>query len=212
MNIVFPEQETDYIVTVTQQTEAYRRPPYNMPEFLIDRPHCLQAACLANISKAKEFVLADITTHGEGKFTVTRKQETHSKVYLVDIPCGNCSCSYFSKSNIPCKHMFAIFNLFSVEWTWNDLPNHLTDSLYLTLDTSVINELGSKFTMENDGVSDINYQDIIQQEPNQPPISITSAHKLRFLQKNTHEMLTKCRDICYHCTDVKILEETLSSA
>ncbi len=96
VNIVFPEQESNYIVAVAQQMEAYRKPRYNIPDFLIDRPQCVQAACLANMSGAKEFLLADVAVQGEGKFTITKKQGTNSKKYFVDILGGNCSCYHAS--------------------------------------------------------------------------------------------------------------------
>ena len=219
LNVVFPEQESNYIVAVAQQTEAYRKPRYSIPDFLIDRPQCIQAACLANMSSAKEFLLADIVVQGEGKFSVTKKQGTNSKKYFVDILGGNCSCSYFSKSNIPCKHIFAIFNLFSPQWNWYDLPKHLTDSTYLTLETSV---LDSNFTMENDEniILEDNKNEVdsdvemepLRQEIHQLPIPVTSAHKLKCLQKKAHEIFTKCRDVCYYCTDIKLLEDTISDA
>lgn len=216
VSIVFPEQESDYIVAVAQQTEAYRKPRYNIPDFLVDRPQCVQAACLANISSAKEFSPADVIVEGDGKFYFSSKhQGTTNSRMLVNIPDGNCSCSYFCKTNIPCKHMFAVFNLFSTEWTWNNLPKHLTDSMYMTLETSVLDNSEVPST-SNGSNSQINGNcdecDLTTELHQEPPIPVTSAHKLRCLQKKAHEVLTKCRDVCYCCTDIKVLEDTLSHA
>ncbi|XP_065891799.1 uncharacterized protein [Dysidea avara] len=124
LNIVFPEQQKEYTIAVAQQTEGYRRPWYEIPGYLIDRPRNLQSACLANISKAKQFASSDITTDGNGVFTL----KSTDKSYLVDIPGGCCECPYFIKTKIPCKYMFAIFALFCDQWSWYDLPCQLTDS------------------------------------------------------------------------------------
>lgn len=102
-------------------------------------------------------------------------------------------------------------------WTWNNLQKHLTDSMYLTLETSVLDEFHSKSTTNNLNLMAFSIKMIVI-EPNgnelhqEPPIPVTSVHKLRCLQKKAHEILTKCKDVCYCCTDIKVLEDTLSSA
>ena len=48
-DIVFPEQARDYTIAVAQQTNAYRVSHYNIPDFLHDQPHLVQAECLANV-------------------------------------------------------------------------------------------------------------------------------------------------------------------
>jgi len=70
LKIVFPEQEHEYAIAVTQQTEAYRKPRYDMPDYLRNRPHTVQAQCLANMASAKQFNFCDVTTDKEGIFTV----------------------------------------------------------------------------------------------------------------------------------------------
>lgn len=65
LKIVFPEQEHEHAVAVAQQTEAYRKPRYDMPDYLRNRPCSVQAACLANLASAEQFHPTDITI-GEG--------------------------------------------------------------------------------------------------------------------------------------------------
>ena len=60
-DIVFPEQARDYTIAVAQQTNAYRVSRYNIPDFLQDRPHFIQAECLANIQGAKN--TREVTSH-----------------------------------------------------------------------------------------------------------------------------------------------------
>lgn len=136
VNIVFPEQQHEYTVAVAQQTDAYRKPRYDIPDYLSDRPRSVQTACLANMSKAKQFVSSDVTTDGDGVFTLKSKD----KSYLMNIPGGCCECPYFSKTKIPCKHMFAIFSLFSEQWSWHDLPCQLIEGTYMTLETSLLEQ------------------------------------------------------------------------
>ena len=68
-DIVFPEQARDYTIAVAQQTNAYRVSRYNIPDFLQDRPHLIQAECLANIQGAKKYERSDITPQGDRKIS-----------------------------------------------------------------------------------------------------------------------------------------------
>ena len=69
-DIIFPEKARDYTIAVAQQTNVYRVSRYN---FLQDRPHLIQAECLANIQGAKKYERSDITPQGDGKFHVTER-------------------------------------------------------------------------------------------------------------------------------------------
>jgi len=80
-----------------------------MPNYLGNCPHNEQAQCLANIASAKQFSITDVTTTDiQGAFIL----KSGDNSYSVNISGGHCSCPFFTKSNIPCKHMFAIFSLF----------------------------------------------------------------------------------------------------
>ena len=70
----------------------------------------------------------------DGVYTV--KSSTGSSVYDVNITSGNCSCPYFLQHNIPCKHMFSIFE--HTEWSWKNLPLSLTESPHMVLQTSLL--------------------------------------------------------------------------
>ena len=147
VNIVFPEQLHEYIIAVSQQTEAYRKPRYTIPDYLSNRPHNVQAACLASISKSKQFIASDVTTNGNGLFTLRSSERSYR---VVDIPGGCCECPYFSKTKFPCKHTFTIFSLFAEQWSWHDLPDDLTESTYMTLEASLL-EQGSACTTISTG-------------------------------------------------------------
>ena len=78
LNIVFVEHEQECAIAVAQQTEAYRKPRYDMPDYLRNRPHSVQAECLANMASAKQFNSSDITTDKEGLFTLKRGNKSYS--------------------------------------------------------------------------------------------------------------------------------------
>lgn len=175
-DIVFPEQARDYTIAVAQQTNAYRVSRYNIPDFLQDRPHFIQAECLANIQGAKKYERSDITPQGDGKFHVTeRKGYRAVKTIRVNLPEGSCECSQFQKSLIPCKHMFAIFSHFPSDWSWKNLPATLTESSHMTLDTAVLHSEEATEVFDDCDQSvmkdEMKFSDIAQD----PPVKRTSA-------------------------------------
>ena len=138
--IVFEEQEREYVKATAQQSTSYRRPRYHLPENLQNRPRSVQAAILLNMERANEINRENITEIHEGKYCI---QNANSKEYTVNIPEGHCSCHQFLTTHHPCKHMFAIFNYFT-QWSWGSLPPSLTESEYLTLDHTALETETSK--------------------------------------------------------------------
>lgn len=133
VDIVFTEQEREYVVATTQQTTCYRLPRYSLPEYLQNRPRQVQAACLLNMERANEMSKNDITEVEEGTYNV---KGPGSKEYTVSVSNGHCSCYEFVTKQYPCKHMFAVFA--HTQWSWSSLPHSLTESEYMTLDTSAV--------------------------------------------------------------------------
>lgn len=134
VDVVFKEQEREYVIAITQQTASYRIPRYDVPEYLRNRPRPVQAACLLNMERAKEINREDVTEVEEGVFKV---KMPNAKTYTVKIQDGQCSCHEFTTKRHPCKHMFAVFTYFT-DWSWKSLPRSLTESEYLTLDTCAL--------------------------------------------------------------------------
>ena len=164
------------------------------------------------------------------------------KSYSVNILSGHCSCPYFTKRNIPCKHMFAIFNLLPQQWSWHDLPMCLTNSAYMTLDTGMLllkeeamsgdlegcsTEMQADLDLstfvcgsdaKNELPSDVSTSEIhwMSQSNGESfqkiPKKQTLGHKLRSQQKKAHELLTKCKDVCYLTTHGSVLETVIQDA
>ena len=47
VEVAFPEQEIRYVQTTVKHTNAYHKPKYWLPDSLKERPHAMQALCLA---------------------------------------------------------------------------------------------------------------------------------------------------------------------
>ena len=133
IDIVFEEQQREYVIATAHQSTSYRLPRYHLPENLKNRPRSVQATILLNMERADEITRENITEIKEGTYCV---RHANSKEYTVNIPDGQCSCHQFITTHHPCKHMFAIFKYFT-QWSWSSLPHSLTESEYLTLDNSV---------------------------------------------------------------------------
>ena len=115
LEVAFPEQEMRYIQATIKHTSMYRKPRYDLPDFLIDRPHTVQAICLGNMERGKAIpkCLIKEKEPAEGFFyvsTCSQSSNTECNQWTVHISNGTCSCPSFQSSHIPCKHIFAIFH------------------------------------------------------------------------------------------------------
>ena len=108
---VFPEQEIRYIQATIKQTAAYRKPKYELPEFLQEKPHTIQSICLMNIERAKAIPKSHVTQEESvGVYSLASSSSISEQSWTVNIPAGLCTCPSFLSAHIPCKHMFAIFH------------------------------------------------------------------------------------------------------
>lgn len=119
IEIAFPELEVRYIQATIKQTSSYRKPRYALPVFLEGRPHSVQSLCLMNIQRAKATPKSRLSQKDlAGVFTVSKGTDgSESDSWTVNISAGTCSCPSFLASNVPCKHMFAVFHHYP-QWSW----------------------------------------------------------------------------------------------
>ena len=126
VDVVFPEQEQEYNIKTAMLTTHYRQPRHQLPEFLPGRPCLVQATCIGNIDSI-------IFMETDGCYgMISNSGGTHT----VDICNGVCTCKSFTLQQIPCKHMFAVFS--QSNWSWNDLPKSLTNSVNLVFELGVV--------------------------------------------------------------------------
>ena len=107
LHCVFPDQEREYVILTARQSSARRQSRNVLLHFLLNRPAHVQNACISNIEKGRKISPATITevSSKDGVF----KMKSRKGNYEVSIVAGSCSCLYFSRERIPCKHMFNIF-------------------------------------------------------------------------------------------------------
>jgi hypothetical protein len=200
VDVVFPEQAKEYTTALTQATESYRVPRYEVPPYLRNRPPKVQAAALRQLNLSKGYSSNDIKPYSlHGSYAVE-----DDKCNNVDIPKGLCSCYYFIKNRIPCKHMFAVFRHHN-EWNWNSLPAALTESTYMVLDV----DTGTTMTTcTMDQVVDKDQQPTFQSLPPK----ITSAHSLKLARRHLHDLLHKCTSVVYMNDNITDLQRATAMA
>ena len=210
VDVVYPEQEREYNIKSAQLTTQYRQPRHELPEFLLGRPHQIQATCISNMEKAREIKQDDITSmEGDGCYEVKSNQ---SGAHTIDICNGACTCKSFVLQQIPCKHMFAVFS--NSNWSWNDLPESLTNSVNMTLEIPSFSAHPEGQKNDEPTTSDIG----MQEESNPPnttdpiPVPRSSDYQLLKAQKHARDSLAKCISAVFTIEDVTVCEEVAAGA
>lgn len=130
-----------YIEKNIKMSNCYRKYNREIASFLENCPsyfvnHCLERDNLAeNISEEHIWVLDPEI----GVFTV--QSQTSAKQYQVSFGSKTMSpsCGYYDweRSNIPCKHFFAVFKHRTV-WSFHCLPHQYRNSPFFTLDDELV--------------------------------------------------------------------------
>ena len=129
----FPDQYKLYVLKnlkLNRNIKAYNK---EIPEFLHGRPHGFIKHCMQRIYSSAFFSKKDIQDLGNLNFQV--KSESMKQVYDVDLSSPTCSCPDWKKFKCPCKHMFAVFENTSAEWS--NLPLNYRESSLYTADRDV---------------------------------------------------------------------------
>ena len=142
-----PVSYQKYLFQNYKQSSEYRSYRNYVPEYLQGRPRSTILHCLERKTKALKYSLNDtaIVNSERGKFTVhSSKSGSHS----IDFETPSCTCPDWTQWHIPCKHFFAIFNLYP-NWSWNKLPKEYLTSSYLSMDAEAIQkEFSSKLDQQ----------------------------------------------------------------
>ena len=132
--------------------------------------------------------------------------------HTVDICNGVCTCKSFTLQQIPCKHMFVVLS--QSNWSWNDLPKSLTNSVNLTLEVPSFSMDVKDEEMDEETVPDMG----IPEESNYSnmtdpiPIQQSSEHRLLKAQKHARDSLAKCISAVFTIDDVTVCEEVAMGA
>ena len=131
-----------YLFQNYKQSGQYRSYKSFVPDYLYGRPRNTILHCLERKTKALKYLLSDISPNDleNGEFTI---KGTNNKQYKVNFGVKStdrmpsCTCQDWITWHLPCKHFFAIFNLYP-HWGWKQLPNEYLNSAYLCMDTDTL--------------------------------------------------------------------------
>ena len=199
---VFPEQEKELSA---RQARAHRLPREPLPSFLHNRPKPVISACLSSIEKAKAIDISTITEVDKvnGIYQIRSKNGEYS----IDIKGGNCTCPYYTLRQIPCKHMFCIFQNFC--WTWNDLPPSCIQCPHMTLDNEIdvcINQDDYQLADQQDDAHNHDNSSTTMHSLTPIPPYQTAGSKLLCLQKQLRDELAKCTAAMFMINDIEVLK------
>ena len=92
---------------------------------------------MEKIARSSQFSKNSIAKTEEG-YLVTNKRS--NQTYQTSLSAPRCSCRSWSKTKLPCKHMFAIIR--TTEESWQSFPLGYRNSVYMTLDEVVVGDVG----------------------------------------------------------------------
>lgn len=130
-----PDSRQKYLQRNVKLSGAYRRYNSKIPSYLHDRPphfikHCLKAKFSSGDLRESDVLCVDMV---KGIFSV-RSSLQHSHFHEVNLEEPKCTCEQWEKFHYPCKHFFGVFNFFDEEWSFDSLPSHYRNSVFVTLD------------------------------------------------------------------------------
>ena len=148
-----------------------------MPDYSCGRPRSTILHCLERKTKALKYSLSDTNAIdlGNGRFTV---KGTKNKTHTIDFGSTNaehmpsCTCQDWTQWHLPCKHSFAIFNIYP-EWGWHQIPNEYLNSAYLSSDTDA---LQSNFSLTQP--EDLFTTQELPEEDTSPVVDKIPTHKV----------------------------------
>ncbi|XP_076028661.1 uncharacterized protein LOC143017738 isoform X2 [Oratosquilla oratoria] len=110
----------------------------DIPQFIENCPKSLMNYLLKQVQSGHRIRNIDIIPNEKlgGYFTV-KSLDKPSIMYEVNHSYPPfCTCSDFVRFQLPCRHLFAVWNFFTI-WSWSDLPVWYKDSPFFNLDEGV---------------------------------------------------------------------------
>ena len=105
--------------------KAYKK---TIPLYLHNRPITVVKHCMEKIARSSQFSKNSIAKTEEG-YLVTNKRS--NQTYQTSLSAPRCSCRSWSKTKLPCKHMFAIIR--TTEESWQSFPLSQRVLVYIVL-------------------------------------------------------------------------------
>ena len=177
------------------------------------------------MEKAKEIPAASVSEICS-KDGVYKVMSSRGKIeYDVKIVGGTCSCPYFLREKIPCKHIFSVFEHY--KWSWANLPSALTESPHMILEMNIIktDHCEPHYVDNADQVAAASHVDPVvdhvdpvvdhadqasstsQSVYTEIPTYQPSGKRLLSLQKRIRDNLAKCSVAIFMVDNISLLEE-----
>ena len=141
-----PDSYQQYKDANFKRSRSYRAYNDDIPESLRNRQSHFIKNCMKSRFAAGEFRQSDIhcIDLDKGTFTV-RSSRDSMVIYSVQLQTPSCTCEAWRKTNFPCKHFYAVFNIFD-EWKFCRLPDSYRNNVFITLDPDVVDSISVKST------------------------------------------------------------------
>lgn len=135
-----PESYQKYLFLNYKQSSSYRSYKEFVPDYLHGRPRATILHCLDRKANSSKYTASDVEVidSDKGLFTVNGSGDKKYRIdFGTETGMPSCSCPDWRQWNLPCKHMFALFQLVP-EWNWYKLPKSYLDSPYLSADNAAL--------------------------------------------------------------------------
>lgn len=137
-----PDIHHKYLFLNFKASSNYRTYNDFVPSYLHGRPRQVIIHCLDRKSSSRKYDLTDIVSQDTdtGVFTI---KGSSTKSHIVDFGTSSgepsCTCLDWIQWRIPCKHFFAIFNLFE-KWGWESLPTQYKCQPHISTDMDAVSK------------------------------------------------------------------------
>lgn len=186
------DQDRDYKIKQYKQSDKYRTILKKIPEIFKNRPNKVISELMRLKNQGTLIPESDILskTDKQGCYDIT-SQSNRDITYECSVIQGFCTCTYFTRNHIPCKHMFCVFE--HTNYTWNDLPPQIKNANHLIIDESSISEspLYLEKVQDTSESTDIT-QNSQASEPTEPTSQTNSNNEKRQKKLSQAQMAKKC--------------------
>ena len=174
-----------------------------MHTILSAEPKSVIKHCLSRITSAREFTDADVEEDTPNMYHVNSAHNAGHKYSVILVNEQNmpsCDCLDFSKTCMPCKHIFAV--LAFTEKTWHDLPSPYINNPYMILEDHSL-------SFEDSSTTWLPLPDYTLHQPEDlaDGASCPSSYGIQAARARFREILKLVEDASFLVTEKDVLED-----
>ena len=136
-----PDIHHKYLFLNYKASSNYRTYNDFVPRYLHGRPRQVILHCLDRKSSSRKYDLTDIISQDTdiGVFKIKGSSKLHTIDFGTSSGEPSCTCLDWTQWKIPCKHFFAIFNLFEKR-RWESLPIQYKSQPHISTDMDALSK------------------------------------------------------------------------